>query len=241
MRKTIAAASIAVTGLGVLGLGTAAIAGAQDDPSDEADEESGGWVDDALGGLVDDGTITQEQADAVEDALRDARPERGHDGFGHPGFLFGPGGDPSTLAESLGIEEDELRSELQDGKTIAEIAEEQGVDVQDVIDDIVAAQRERLDEAVADGDLTQEEADEILAGAEERVTAFVNGERPDPENLPDLPDMRHEWRGGPWGHGPGDRDESSDDDSSEDDSSDDSSDSSEAPASYSDEGANLTA
>jgi hypothetical protein len=224
MRKTIAAASIAVTGLGVLGLGSAAIAGAQDDPSDD---ESGGWVEDALSGLVDDGTITQDQADAVEGALDDARPDHG---FGHRGFLLGPGGDLSTLADSLGIDEDRLRSDLEDGKTIADIAEEQGVDVQDVVDDIVAAQRERLDEAVADGDLTQEEADEILAGAEERVTAFVNGERPDLENRPDLPALRHEWRGeGPWGHGP-----RSDDDSSNDDSS-------ETPASYRDQGAQLTA
>jgi polyhydroxyalkanoate synthesis regulator phasin len=228
MRKTIAAASIAVTGLGVLGLGTAAIAGAQDDSSED---ESGGWVQDALGGLVDDGTITQEQADAVEDALQDARPDHG---FGHHGFGFGPGR-LSTVAESLGIEEDELRSELADGKTIAEIAEEQGVDVQDVVDDIVAAHRERLDEAVADGDLTQEEADEILAGAEDRVTAFVNGERPDPEDLPDLPGRpdgpgpHHEWRGGPWGHGPRSDDEAPDDESSEE------------PASLRDEGAELTA
>jgi polyhydroxyalkanoate synthesis regulator phasin len=207
MRKTIAAASIAVSGLGVLGLGGMAVAGAQDgsdDSDDSSEEEGGGWVDDALSGLVDDGTLTQEQADAVEDALRDARPDHG---FRHPG-MFGFGGDPSTVAESLGIEEDELRSALEDGQTIAEIAEEQGVDVQDVVDDIVAAQQERLDEAVADGDLTQEQADEILAGAEERATAFVNGERPDPEDLPDLPDLPHfgdrgpggEMRG-PWGWG----------------------------------------
>jgi polyhydroxyalkanoate synthesis regulator phasin len=224
MRKTIAVASIAVTGLGVLGLGSAAIAGAQDDPSDE---ESGGWVQDAIGGLVDDGTITQDQADAVEDALEGARPDHG---FGHGGFAFGPGGDLSTLADSLGIEEDELRSELEDGKTIAEIAEEQGVDVQDVVDAIVAAQQERLDEAVADGDLTQEQADELLAGAEERVTAFVNGERPDPEDLPDLPELRHEGRGGgPWGHGPRSDDDSPDADSSEE------------PASHWDQGAQRTA
>jgi hypothetical protein len=233
MRKTIAAASIAVTGLGVLGLGTAAIAGAQDDPSeDPSDEGHGGWVQDALGGLVDDGTITQEQADAVEDALEGARPEHG---FGHRGPFLGLG-DPSTVAETLGIDEEELRSELADGKTIAEIAEEQGVDTQDVVDDIVAALQERLDEAVADEDLTQEEADEILAGAEERATAFVNGERPDLEDLPDLPgapELRHRWPGA-WGH----------DDSPEDDSEDEAPEapeSPEAPASYRDEPSQSTA
>lgn len=216
MRKAIAAASIAVSGLGVLGLATA-IAGAQDAPSDD---DGGGWVQDALGGLVEDGTITQEQADAVEEALEDARPDQGFGGrFGHPGFALGFGGELSTVAESLGIDEDELRSALEDGRTIAEIAEELGVDVQDVVDDIVAAQRARLDDAVAEGYLTQEDADEILAGAEERASALVNGERPDPEDLPDLRGLPHfrdhrpgdEWRG----DGPRHDDDPSSDDASQ--------------------------
>jgi polyhydroxyalkanoate synthesis regulator phasin len=199
MRKTIAAASIAVGGLGVLGLGATAIAGAQDDAS--TDDESS-WVDEALGGLVDDGTITQEQADAVEDALAQARPDHGP---GHPGapFAFGR---LSTIAESLGMDVDDLRSELRDGRTVAEVADDQGVDVQDVVDDIVAAQQERVDQAVADGDLTQDEADEIMAGAEDRVTAFVNGEAPDPEDMPDLGDGRPgpRWGGpGQWAEGEG--------------------------------------
>jgi uncharacterized protein YidB (DUF937 family) len=215
MRKTIAAASIAISGFGVLGLGAAAIAGAQDDPSDD---ERGGWVEDALSGLVEDGTITQEQADAVEEALEDARPDRGiGGGIGDHGFGLVLG-DMSTVAESLGISEDELRAALADGQTIAEIAEEQGVDVQDVIDDIVAAQRERVDEAVAEGRLTQEEADELLAGAEERVTAFVNGELPDREDLPDLRELPHfgdrgpgDGEGGPWVDDPSWHDDSSED------------------------------
>jgi hypothetical protein len=125
------------------------------------------------------------------------------------------------VAESLGVDEDELRSALEDGRTIAEVAEEQGVDVQDLVDDIVADLRQRLDKAVAEGSLTQEDADEILAGAEERATACVNGEMPDPEDLPDLGGLPHfrghgpdeEWRG-PWGDGPR-RHDSSEDDSSE--------------------------
>lgn len=220
MRKPIVAASVAVVALGVVGLGATAIAGAQDDSSDD---ERGGWVQDALSGLVEDGTITEEQADAVEDALADARPDHGlGGGFGHRGFVLGFGANLSTVAEGLGISEDELRSSLEDGRTIAEIAEEQGVDVQEVVDDVVAAQKERLDRAVAEGHLTQEEADEILAGAEERAMAFVNGEKPDPEDLPDLrelPRFRDQGPGderrGPWGDRPRWHHEASDDDSSE--------------------------
>jgi polyhydroxyalkanoate synthesis regulator phasin len=218
MRKTIAAASIAVGGLGVLGLGAATIAGAQDEApdttaEDEAPAEGGGWVQDALDGLVEDGTITQEQADAVAGAPDDAHPAHGF-GPWHHGFGLGFGAGPDVLAESLGIDEEALHDALRDGRTIAEVAEEQGVDVQDVVDAIVAAHQERLDEAVADGDLTQEDADELMAGAEERATAFVNGEPPDLEDLPDLGELGEVhpfgdgeghggWRGhGPWGdHG----------------------------------------
>ena len=122
---------------------------------------------DALSSLIGDGTITQEQADRVEAALEEARPEGR---FGH--HRFGGHVDLSVVAESLGLSEDELRTALDDGHTIADVAGEEGVDVQEVIDAIVTAQRERLDAKVAEGDLTQEQADEMLADAEERATAI---------------------------------------------------------------------
>ncbi|HEY8525873.1 MAG TPA: hypothetical protein VIL48_12955 [Acidimicrobiales bacterium] len=214
MRKTIAAASLAATGLGVLGLGAT---GALADDGDDGDGR-GSWVEAALEGLVDDGTLTRDQAEAVEDALREARPRHR---LGPWLFGFGSGDHLATLGETLGVDEDELRDQLGDGRTIAEIAEEQGVDVQDVVDALLAALEERVDEAVADDDLTREEADELLADAEERITDFVNGELPD---LPEPPDGRgmsgrhrfpwgpgddEPWDDGPWddgpgGHGPGD-------------------------------------
>ena len=188
MRKTIAAATVAasVAAGGLLGtvLGVPALAGATETATGPVS-----WVQDALSGLVDDGTITQEQADAVATALDDARPERGafhHRGFGGPMDL-------SVVAESIGITEDELRTALQDDQTIADIAAAKGVEVQTVVDAVVAAQKERLDEKVTAGDLTQEQADEMLADAGERATAFVNGE------IPVFRGGRH----GPFGPGPG--------------------------------------
>ena len=193
MRKTIVAATTAASiAAGVLAgsvLGTPGLAGAAETAGGAV-----GWVEEALGGLVDDGTIDQAQADAVEAALEEARPERGfdHHGFGHHGF--GWHADLSTVAESLGITEEELRSAIEGGQTLAEVAAEQGVAVETVVDAIVATQQERIAEEVAAGDLTQEQADELLADAEERITALVNGE------LPDLPGFH---RGGGRLHGPG--------------------------------------
>jgi hypothetical protein len=170
MQKAIAAAavaaSLAVGGVAGLVLGTPALAGATGSAGGAVS-----WVRDALNDLVDDGTITEEQADAVESALDEARPEHGLRGRHGPGLHMNLG----AVAEALGMTDDELRAALQDGQTIAEIAGEEGVDVETVVSAIVASLKERLDAKVAGGDLTQEQVDEMLAGAEERATAAVNG------------------------------------------------------------------
>lgn len=173
MRRSIAAAtvaaSIAIGGLGGAVLGAPGLAGAAESATGAAS-----WVQDALSGLVDDGTITQAQADAVGTALEEARPERR---FGHGGFRMHLGSE--VLTDALGVTEDELRTALQEGKTIAEVAEAEGVALDAVIDALVAEHETHLDERVAAGDLTQAQADERLEGARERITAMVNGERPE--------------------------------------------------------------
>jgi hypothetical protein len=128
-------------------------AAAQDDDGDDGPRD--GWVGDALDDLVEDGTVTQGQADAVEDALEGARPERERvrpgPGFGHRrGGAFG-GERLTTVAEALGLEESALLDALRDGQTIADIAEAQGVDVQDVIDALVADATERITTFVNEG------------------------------------------------------------------------------------------
>ena len=97
-----------------------------------------------------------------------------------------------TAADALGITEDELRTALRDGQTIAEVATDQGVDLQSVIDALVAQANTRLDEAVANGRIDAARADEIRANLPDRITAFVNGE------------FREGRPGGPGPDGPGD-------------------------------------
>src|SRR5918999_1079396 len=58
-----------------------------------------------------------------------------------------------VAAEALGVTEDELRQALRDGQSMADVAAEQNVEVQTVIDALVADATTRIDEAVADGDL----------------------------------------------------------------------------------------
>jgi polyhydroxyalkanoate synthesis regulator phasin len=182
MKKRLAAAALSasiVTGAGVGAmLFTPIGATAQTDTTEQttnpaADRgDPGAWVDDALAGLVDNGTITADQATAVADALDAARPERGPGG--HRG---GPGLD--AAAEALGLTTDALRQQLEAGSTIAEVAQTAGVDPQTVIDAMVADLAAHLDEEVASGEHTQEEADEKMADATERITDMVNNGRPE--------------------------------------------------------------
>ncbi len=125
--------------------------------------------------LVDDGTITQEQADKVITALAAAGPLHGPMGGAHrgPGWRGGPGLD--IVATTLGITADEVRTALEDGQSLADLAVSNGKTAQNVVDAIVADATTRINAKVAAGDLTQAEADEHLADLATRATEFVNG------------------------------------------------------------------
>jgi polyhydroxyalkanoate synthesis regulator phasin len=150
----------------------------------DADAERGVRLRELLQELVDGGTITADQADAVTEHLVANAPERGGRGphRAHAG---------EAVAEALGLEVDEVRDALRAGTTIADLAEQQGVDVQVVIDAMVAEAEEHLATAVENGRLTQEEADERLVEITERITDRID----DP--LPAPGDGHEGRRGGP--------------------------------------------
>jgi hypothetical protein len=157
---------------------TAEVPATPDATPNDADFEAkaGDRIRNELQNLVDDGTITAAQADAVAADLATALRERipgipGGQGRHHRG---GPGFDGEVLATLLDVDVDTLRSELRAGDTVAEIAADQGVDVQTVIDSLAAEAESHLDLAVENGRLTQEEADAKLADMTERITDFVN-------------------------------------------------------------------
>ena len=93
----------------------------------------------------------------------------GRGGFGRGGFGWAGGGPWTmfdTAAETLGLTPEELFAELRAGKSPAEIAEEQGVDVEALYDAMNAARGEAMQQAiqqaVEDGRITQEQADQML-------------------------------------------------------------------------------
>ena len=102
----------------------------------------------------------------------------GNRGFGGRGMMGGFAGASSgqwtmfdTAAETLGLTPEELFAELRAGKSMDELAEEQGVEL-DALHETVNAdraevRREAIEQAVEDGSLTQEQADWMLEGLEQ--------------------------------------------------------------------------
>ncbi len=175
-RKTMAivAATVArglLLGATVFGPGSAT---AQESTTETTanDEVRSGRLREALEPLVEDGTITEAQADAVAEHLASTLP-------GPHGHFIGRGPGLASFeaaAEIIGIENSELREALADGATLAEVAEDNGVEVETLIDGLVSALDQKLDELVADGRITEEQAAEIKENAPERIENFVNSE-----------------------------------------------------------------
>ena len=124
------------------------------------------------------GRITKAQGDALKARIESGEvplfPAGGHHVFRH----HGPNLD--TAATYLGITEAQLRTELEGGKTLAQIAAAHGKTAEGLVDALLKAAKAKLDAAVTAGRLTRAEADSMLAGLKDRISDFVNGRFPQP-------------------------------------------------------------
>ncbi|HUR18489.1 MAG TPA: hypothetical protein VMZ51_06065 [Acidimicrobiales bacterium] len=105
-------------------------------------------------------------ADKPAEGACHAGPGRGH----HPGAKVAL----SVAAGAIGISEADLATALRSGRSIAQVAGSKDVDVQKVIDALVADAKKRIAEKVAAGELTQAEADKRLARLNGRITSLVH-------------------------------------------------------------------
>jgi hypothetical protein len=188
MKQTL---KIGITVLVVAALTMSGIALAQTDEStdDTVNENAVAKIAERLQGLVDDGTISADQAQAVAETLADGfRP--GHRGHRGPGF--------GAVAEFLDMEAEDFRAALQEYDTLADLAEGNGSSAEDLVDFMVSQAEERLAQAVEDGKIDQTEADEKLAEIEEKITEKVNSEIPEPGDR----EGRRGRRGPVGGEGP---------------------------------------
>jgi len=86
------------------------------------------------------------------------------------GFWGGSWAVFDAAAEALGLSPEQLFAELHSGKSIADVAEEKDVELQQVCDATKAAQvdarKQAIESAVENGRLTREQADWLLKGLE---------------------------------------------------------------------------
>jgi hypothetical protein len=198
-RKVVAGAAAA---LAVVGSG-AAVAATQLSPEGENDavlkdaaeqlgvspDELGDAITQALENRLDEavkaGRLTQEQADALKERLESGDIPL----FGGPGDHHGHGmfAGLDAAASYLGLTDAELRTQLENGSTLADVAKAQDKSVDGLVAALMDAAKKDVADAVAAGRLTEAQQAEILDGLEERITDLVNNGGP---------------RGGPFHGGP---------------------------------------
>ena len=102
----------------------------------------------------------------------------------------------SAAAKYLGLSESDLRTQLSNGKSLADVAKAQNRDVNGLLDAIVAAAQSDLDKAVTDKKLTQDQANAALTELKSHIGDLVNGQL-----RLRIPGPRLERRGSAFGAG----------------------------------------
>jgi hypothetical protein len=132
---------------------------------------------DRVDAAVAAGRITKAEGDALKQRINSgdyplfAGPHRG---FGHAGL-----GGLDAAASYLGLTEDQLRAELEGGKTLAQVAQAHNKSVDGLVDALVADAKKHLDAAVSSGRLTQAQANDLLNGLRARIASRVNSREPE--------------------------------------------------------------
>ena len=149
-----------------------------------------------LGKLVSAGKLTADQEKTIEGRLQTmienlvdgtgptaAGPPAGEGIHFHGGLGarlgIGPfGADLNAAASYLGLTADQIETQLQGGKTLAQIATAQGKTADGLVQAILSAQRSNLDKLVTAGKLTADQEQTIEKGLTTMITNIVDGTRP---------------------------------------------------------------
>ena len=153
--------------------------------------------DDQIQAKVTSGEISQSQADALKNSVDAGNIplfSGAGGGFGRGGgpqgarpalgFGFGLGGDSSAAATYLGLTADQIKTDLQGGKTLAQIAVAQGKTADGLVQAILSAQEANLDKLVTAGKLSSDQEKNIETNLEAMITNLVNGTNPTPATAP---------------------------------------------------------
>ena len=136
-------------------------------------------VEGSLDGLVAKHTITQVQADAILQAVKDAepapKPKTVHPRPPHPMSFIG---DLTKAASGyLGMDQKALLAQLREGKSVADIANglsAQNKSAQGLIDLLTKTAGDKLDQAVAAKTVTADQAAALKPKIAAEIKAFVS-------------------------------------------------------------------
>ena len=120
------------------------------------------------------GRLTKEQGAELKQRLESGDfPLIGglHRGGGHH---FGFFGGLDAAAEYIGVTETELRTQLENGQSLAQVAKDHGKTADGLVAALVADAKQKLDTAVSAKRLTQAQADEMLTRVKQRIADLVN-------------------------------------------------------------------
>jgi hypothetical protein len=144
-------------------------------------------LSDRVDAAVAAGRLTKAQGDELKQRIQsDQFPLFG--GLGGPGRFFGhfghfghfPGLD--TAASYLGLTEAQVKTQLESGKTLAQIAKDQNKSVDGLVAALKNDAKQKLDDVVAAGRLTKAQEERILSDLDQRITDLVNGKLMRPPN-----------------------------------------------------------
>jgi hypothetical protein len=175
-------------------------------PRDKLDAALKGAASDRIDAAVTAGRLTQEQGDAAKKRIESATglPLLGlhGGGLGGPGrppapggpglrFGFGPGKSLDAAAKFLGLTDEQLRTQLRSGKSLADVAKDRGKTADDLKAAMKTAITDELAQAVKDGKLTDAQRTQTLQNLDAHLTDLVNN-TPPKGGRPGGP--RHRWR-----------------------------------------------
>jgi uncharacterized protein YidB (DUF937 family) len=134
-------------------------------------------LEDRVDAAVAAGRLTKAQGDELRQRIEsNDLPFFPAPGLLGPGFEHGPHMHGIGVAASyLGLTEAQLFRQLDAGKTLAQVAKDQGKSVDGLVAALKADLKSKLDDAVSAGRLTKAQEDQILKDADQRISDFVNG------------------------------------------------------------------
>ncbi len=138
-------------------------------------------LEDRVDAAVAAGRLTKQQGAELKQRIESGDfPLVGPPGFGHRdggphAFMHGL----DAAASYLGLTEDQLHTQLESGKTLAQVAKAHGKSVDGLEAAMVKDATTKLDAAVKAGRLTSAQEQQILTDLKRHVDDLVNGKLPD--------------------------------------------------------------